>query len=256
MSAAVIYEPSKALHKRVARRIAPFQQKQMVEFNINRPIVSFTFDDCPKSAVENGLSKLDRLGWKSTIYIAPKLFGTTNHLGLHMDETDVIAAHESGHEIGGHSFSHMDLSEMPLASVLEDIAKNHRAINSLNLPRCRTFAYPYGQTTAALKRRLSKEYEGLRGISPGPMLGKFDLNQIRSTPLFSGSSFDNLMRQIADIKDQNSWLSLFTHDIQDSPSKWGCTPDEMDCVIKAVEASGAEVLTVSDAIAKLRANTA
>lgn len=256
MNAASIYTPSKSLNKRIARRIVPFQQKQMVEFKIDRPIISFTFDDCPKSAAINGLSKLDAIGWKSTVYIASKLLGTTNHLGLQMDEADVIATYNAGHEIGGHSFSHMDLSEMPLESVLKDVTKNRSVIGRLKLPPCRTFAYPYGQTTAALKRRLSKDYDGLRGITPGVMTGKVDLNQIRSTPLFSGKAFEELIRQIEGLKNKNSWLTLFTHDIENSPTEWGCTPAEMDSVIKAVQASGAEVLTVTDAITKLRANPA
>jgi len=249
-----IYIPSKSLRKRVLRRLVPFREQQLLSFKIDRPIVSFSFDDCPKSAVENGLRKLETEGWKSTVYIASKLLGITNHLGLHMDADDVESVYNAGHEIGGHSFSHFDLSEMPLDCAIKDVIKNRTVMSSLKIPRCTTFAYPYGQTTVEIKKHLSKEYEGLRGISPGPMIGKVDLNQVRSTPLFTGKPCEEAVRQIHALKGQNAWLTLFTHDVRERPSEWGCKPAEMESVIAAVKASGAEVLTLSDAIMKLRAN--
>jgi len=77
-----VYEPSKSFRKRITRRLTPFQARRMAQYKLDRPIVSFTFDDCPLSAIDNGVSKLDELGWKSTIYIASALLGTTNHHGL------------------------------------------------------------------------------------------------------------------------------------------------------------------------------
>ena len=249
-----VYEPSKSLGKRVSRRLTPFQSRRMVSLKLERPIVSFTFDDCPKSAIDNGVSKLDVLGWKSTIYIASGLLGTTNHHGLQMSEADVIAAHKAGHEIGGHTFSHIDMSELSLENAKADILANRQAFRKMGLPPSPTFAYPFGQTTGETKKHLSKDYAGLRGITPGVMRGKADLNQIRSTPLFTGDAFDTLMGQIKTL-GPNSWLTVFTHDIQDTPTPWGCTPSEMDAVILAVKDSDADVLTVASAIDKIKAST-
>ena len=249
----LIYEPSKSISKRIARRVVNKQARRIVRLNLERPIVSFTFDDCPKSAIDNGVTKLELEGWKSTIYIASSLFGTTNHLGLHMDEADVMAAHKAGHEIGGHTFSHCDLSEMSLEDAKADINKNRQAFRAASLPPCPTFAYPYGQTTVDIKKALSPQYQGMRGIVSGAMRGKADLNQINSSPLFTGEPVTKLLEQINSLAP-NSWLTIFTHDIRDNPSKWGCTPSEMDAVITAVKNSDADVLTVADAIEKIIAS--
>ena len=252
LAIAPIYEPSKSLSHRIARRIVNLQATRIVNFKLERPIVSFTFDDCPKSAFDNGVTKLDAMGWKSTIYIASGLFGITNHLGLHMTEAEVLTAHEAGHEIGGHTYSHCDLSAMSLEDAKADINKNRQAFRTAGLPPCPTFAYPYGQTTVATKRTLSKQYKGMRGIRSGAMQGKVDLNQINSSPLFTGDPVKKLIGQINSLPP-NSWTTIFTHDIRDNPSKWGCTPSEMDAVIAAVKDSRAEVLTVAGAIEKIDA---
>ena len=85
------------------------------------------------------------------------------------------------------------------------------------------------------------------------MRGTVDLNQINSSPLFTGQPVEKLLEQINSLP-LNSWTTIFTHDIRENPSKWGCTPSEIDAVIAAVKDSGAEVLTVSGAIEKIEAN--
>ena len=62
-------------------------------------MISLTFDDCPKSVVDNALPLIEQEGWQATLYMSMGLCGTTNHLGLHMSESDVTAAHTSGHEL-------------------------------------------------------------------------------------------------------------------------------------------------------------
>ncbi len=255
MADTITYQPSKSLGKRIGRRLAPLRARRRLAFNLERPIVSFSFDDCPQSALRNGITKLDALGWKSTIYIAPSLLGTANHHGLQMNEGEVRAAHSNGHEIGGHSFSHIDLTQVNEADAMADIEKGRRALSAMGLPPCKTFAYPYGQTMAGLKTRLGAEYAGLRGIESGVMRGQADLNQIRSTPLFRGERFDALLGQIRSLGESPAWLTLFTHDITDNPTDWGCTPAQMDAVIKAVQSVGAEVLPVAAAIDNLKASS-
>ncbi len=255
MADTITYQPSKSLGKRIGRRLAPLRARRRLKFNLERPIVSFTFDDCPQSALHNGITKLDALGWKSTVYIASGLLGTTNHHGLQMTEAEVLAAHKNGHEIGGHSFSHIDLTQVSETDAIADIERNRRAIAAMGLPPCKTFAYPYGQTMAGIKTRLGEQYTGLRGIETGVMRGQVDLNQIRSTPLFCGERFDALLGQIRGLGESPAWLTLFTHDITDSPTDWGCTPAQMDAVIKAVQLVGAEVLPVAAAIDKIKASS-
>lgn len=252
MSESAIYSPSRALGKRIKRRLTPLQNRRVAKFKLERPIVSFTFDDCPVSALKHGVKPLDDLGYKSTIYIAAGLLGITNHLGLHMDAKQVIAAHEDGHEIGGHSYSHNDLSELSLNAAQADLARDRKVIADLGLPASPTFAYPYGQTTPQLKYELETQYIGMRGIRPGIMHEQADLNQIRSTPLFDGAPFETAIAQIKSLSSRPGWLTLFTHDIQQTPTPWGCTPAQMNVAITTAISAGALILPVAAAIDKIQ----
>jgi peptidoglycan/xylan/chitin deacetylase (PgdA/CDA1 family) len=140
-----VYHPDMSLKAKVKRRLVPFQARRILKPKLDRPIVSFSFDDCPKSVIENALKPLEQENWRSTIYIAMGLCGTTNHLGLHMSASDVKALHENGHEIADHTFNHIDTSQHSTATVLADIEKNQESLKAMGLPKSKTFAYPYGR---------------------------------------------------------------------------------------------------------------
>jgi peptidoglycan/xylan/chitin deacetylase (PgdA/CDA1 family) len=249
---AAVYEPSKSLRSRFSRRITPFLARRTLPVNLDRPLISFTFDDCPKSAVENGVKPLEQEGWTSTIYIAAGLLGTENHLGRQVTGPDVSALNQSGHEIGGHTFSHVDAQSQTLDAFKADINRNQDALSCLGVSDCETFAYPFGQTKPDVKTALTDRFEGLRGIQPLVHHRQVDLNQIGSLPVFSGSRFEAALNAIKMSVQRPAWLTLFTHDIREDHSDWGCSPEEFKALVACAKQSGARVMPVADAIRFLK----
>ncbi len=245
------YCPSSSLSARLHRRITPFLARRMIPVRLDRPIVSFTFDDCPRSVIDYAIRPLETEHWTATLYIACGLLDQTNHHGAMMSAQDVKALHDAGHEIGCHSFSHIDAVQTTMAAFLSDLERNQNVLQQIGVSASTTFAYPFGQTSPAIKKYLGGHFAGLRGIEPGIMRHYADLNQIRSTPLYSGAAIENAIRQIADLSRMPGWLTFYTHDICDEPSAWGCTPDEFQQIISAVKSSGAHVLSMAKAITQL-----
>lgn len=249
------YEPSRSLSAKISRRVTPFLARRIIPVNLTRPLVSFTFDDCPKSAITHGVKPLEAEGWKSTIYVSGGLLGQTNHHGKQIDANDVRALHNKGHEIGGHTWSHIDAQALGAQSYIDDIDRNQDFIRSLGVPAFRTFAYPYGQTQPAIKRLLENKFCGMRGINPGFHRKDVDLNQIKSTPLFSGDCLASAHKMIGHISEAPAWITFFSHDIRSDHSPWGCTPAEFQGIIDAVKDIGADVMPVDQAIAFIRRPT-
>lgn len=250
-----IYEPSRGLYAKVSRRLTPYMARRVVRFTLDRPLVSFTFDDCPASAVTHGVKPLEALGWQSTVYVASGLLGTTNHHGLQINSDDVKALHDAGHEIGGHTYGHVDATAVDFQDYLSDIERNQARFEAMGVPKARTFAYPYGQTSPAVKFAIEQDFEGMRGISPGQHTTRADLNQIKSIPLFSGTLIETALETINALKTNPAWVTFFTHDISDTPSAWGCTPSDMQKIIEAVQDIEAKVLPVDQAIQYVRSQS-
>lgn len=243
-----IYRPDMSLKAKVKRRLVLYTARRVLKPKLERPIVSFSFDDCPKSVIEHAIKPLAQENWRSTVYIAMGLCDTTNHLGLHMSAADVKALHADGHEIADHTYDHIDAAQHSTSEFITNIDKNQAALNALGLPDSQTFAYPYGQVTAPLKTALEARFKGARGICSREAHEDIDLNQIGANRLYAGAEYEKLLRQIERVKDTPGWLPIFTHDVRDNPSQYGCTPAQMRNVINAVKESGAQVLTMADAI--------
>ena len=249
---AAAYQPASGFGAKIARRITQVCARRMLKFRLDRPIVSFSFDDCPKTALSAGVKQLEEENWQSTLYLAPGLFDITNHHGRMISHDDARAAYASGHEIGGHTFSHIDVMETGIGDFLADIERSDAALVALGIPLPQTFAYPFGQANPGAKKALEKRFKGLRGITPGAHFGAADLNQIKSSPIFSGPNLSKIHDELKMMKVKPGWLTLFTHDVRDNPSEWGCTPQEFEQIVTAVRESGALVLPVAQAIDYLK----
>ena len=249
------YEPSKSLAAKIARRLVPYQARREIRFKLEKPVVSFTFDDFPRSAIENGSDILEREGWNATFYVASGLRDVTNHHGRQYAADDLPALESRGHEIAGHSFSHVDLTNLSPAALIAEINRNKKSLHNMGVKgTVRNFAYPFGAISARVKTTLAPHFKTLRGIAPGIQTDKADLNCLKSAPIFTGPKFAKTLKLIGELKSNPGWLTLFGHDIRDTPSEWGCTPDEFKTIVAAVKQSGAIVLPVHQAISHLEGN--
>lgn len=249
------YEPSKSLTAKIARRLVPFQERRDIRFKLDRPVVSFTFDDFPRSAIENGADVLEREGWTGTFYVASGLRDVFNHQGQHFAAKDLPALETKGHEIAGHTFSHIDLTNLSTPALLNEIKRNEKALRSMGVTgSIENFAYPFGAVSVRVKKTLGEKFKTLRGIKPGAHTHKADLNGLKSAPVFSGEKMAHTLKLIKELKSNPGWLTLFAHDIRETPSEWGCTPAEFETVVSAVKQSGAIVLPINQALSHVEEN--
>lgn len=240
------------LIRRVNRKLVPLMAKRNIPVKLERPIISISFDDFPQSVMENALPQLDEYDWKATFYVAAGLEGKTNHLGRHFDAEDIQTLVKDGHEIGCHTYNHVNILEVSNEAIQKEIEDNAHALGKIGVPPLKSFAYPYGEANAAQKRHLETGFTAMRGIVPGIHYDTVDLNQINAMKIYSGPDIDKVVRAIESLKERPGWLTLFTHDVRDNPSKFGCTPEDFSRVLKAIKQSGAEVVPIHQTIDLLR----
>ena len=92
-----------------------------------------------------------------------------------------------------------------------------------------------------------------RGVRDGVNAGREDRALIKSIGLESrrlpGYDLEGLMAEAA---DRRGWLTAYGHDVSDRPTDYGCTPDDLDRVLRLAKAAGLEVLPVAAAWAMVR----
>lgn len=240
---------------RVRRQLSHFQQRSILPVPTKGPIVSFSFDDCPCSAIDTALPMLEAEDWRATIYVAVGLCDAVNHLGPHISRDDIVDLHKRGHEIGDHTYSHINAKGLKAKNYMADVERNQQALKELGLPPSENFAFPFGDVTNVIKKELRHKFSTLRGVLP-PQNSKTDANFLPAIPIYSGRNVNIAMEEIANLPQTQRWLNLFTHDVRDHPSPFGCTPDEFQRVVSAVKTSGARIMSVKEAYHTLKSEGA
>jgi len=219
-----------------------------------RPIVSFAFDDFPKSAVSNGAAILESKGLAGTYYLSSCFAGTAVDGTEYYDMADLRRLIDNGHEIGCHSASHLHVPRTARARLLEDLESNAQFVREhFGDLRMTTFAFPFGDIDVASKLLLQSRFAACRATLPGVNRGSADLGALRAEQLYSHSATAARVRAlISSAAKPRSWLIFYTHDVSDNPSPFGCRPRLLETALNCALEAGLQVLTVRNALGPIR----
>jgi peptidoglycan/xylan/chitin deacetylase (PgdA/CDA1 family) len=215
------------------------------------PMVSFTFDDVPKSAATSGAGILEAHDARGTFYISGGLVGTTvSPDWAAIDAEDIVELHRNGHEIGCHTFSHRRACDLSAESMAAEIADNRRYLCSLDPSiKVRNFAYPFGYGSFVRKNQLRTAFQSCRSIMPGVNSGTVDLQFLRALPLIDRhTDRDGIERAFDRAQTTNGWLIFYGHDVADRPSPYGCSPALMNHALEAAAKRKIPVLNMAEAL--------
>ena len=228
--------------------------RRPLRLELARPIVSFTFDDAPSSAFETGGRILEDHGGTGTYYICMGLMDQITEIAQIGGAQCYERALAAGHELGCHTYDHLDAWHVPRAEYLASIDRNAEAVGKL-FPghRFESFAYPKSGAIAAVKPELSHRFTSCRGGGQGINRGQIDLNLLNACFLDerAGVTLEQARALIDDNARSPSWLIFAAHDIADQGSIFRTAPGKFEAIVKAASLSGAELLTVREAYGRL-----
>jgi peptidoglycan/xylan/chitin deacetylase (PgdA/CDA1 family) len=224
-------------------------------YNLRNPgaIISFTFDDFPRTAYLAGGEILRKYNFKGTYFASLGLMGKESPVGTLFYDVDLINLMNDGHEIGCHTYDHVDASEGDASRFEDSILKNQSALSQL-LPGLyfKTLAYPKNNPHPKIKKLAGGYFKCCRGGGQAHNSHRVDVNMLKSVFIDFKNRDDIIaLRTLIDINEkEKGWLIFSTHDICDSPSSFGCTPALFHDIVTYVADSGASVLTVFDVYSK------
>jgi peptidoglycan/xylan/chitin deacetylase (PgdA/CDA1 family) len=228
--------------------------KRPFTIRTNTPIISFTFDDFPETALSIGGAILKKYGLAGTFYVSLGLAGTHGAAGTMFALNDLKALRQNGHELGCHTFAHCDSSATETRVFEESVTANGRALGSV-LPDAsfRTFSYPISAPRARTKQTIGRRFVCCRGSGQTFNSGVADLNYLKAYFLEKSLGDTPPVKQMIDSNQvAKGWLILATHDVCDKPSPYGCTPDFFETIVQHALESGAKVLPVVNALEALQ----
>ena len=218
------------------------------------PLVSFTFDDFPRSALLEGGAILGSYGQKGTFFASFGLMGSSGPTGDIFSADDVGEVIREGHELGCHTYDHYHAWDTAPSEFQASIVRNREALGKY-LPGAsfRSLSYPISCPRPRTKRMMSASFDCCRGGGQAFNAGVLDLNFLKAFFLEQArNDFDLIVRLIEANNRKKGWLIFATHDVSESPTEFGCTPAFFEKVVRHSSYSGAKVLTVCEALERIR----
>jgi hypothetical protein len=116
-----------------------------------------------------------------------------------------------------------------------------------------TFAFPFGDVSPRAKAALSSDYQMLRATWPGLLRQGSDLDAAPAVAIEGASAFDTARTWLERAAVERAWLILYSHDVSQTPSPFGCTPQDLIRALGLAAELNIPVVTVAEGLSSLAA---
>ncbi len=234
----------------------------------NRALISLTFDDGWKSIYINGLTGLNKYGFKSTQYINSEPI--EEGFSGYMTPADVQAFAAAGHEIAWHTRTHADLATSDTATRNTELTvpgSFATTLMNLNVTMSKNFATPFGSygtdgsVIAAIKANGWTSHRSVDGgynsrTDVDATHTKLTTDNIKVQNILNTTTLTEVQTWINDAVATKSWLVLVYHEVSDAPvdpdPTYSVSTSNFDQQLNAIQLSGVTVLTLEAALAELQ----
>lgn len=214
--------------------------------------VTFRFDDGHGSHHAIAAPRLEQAGFAGTFYVISQRTADSGYPG-YLSIAQVRDLSARGHEIGGHTRTHVRLTPLSPRQRQEEVAGGRAEVRAWGVGPVLSFAYPFGDYDAAtIQAVLDAGFTSAAATITGGVTAASDPFQLQYREVTSATRLADVQAWLADAAAQRHWLILTFHRIENSSEYYSVPPALLDSIVDAVKASGLPVVTATQGRASLR----
>jgi peptidoglycan/xylan/chitin deacetylase (PgdA/CDA1 family) len=223
----------------------PVAETKSVAFK--NTVVSLTFDDgdADNYSVRSALAENNL---HATFYVVS---GFTNSNG-YMTDDQLRDLYNDGNEIGGHTLSHVKLTDVRGAELEREVCQDRSNLVAYGF-EVNSFAYPFGHyDDAARQVVMDCGYGNARGVSGGPdTVQPVDKYGLRAMPyIVDDTRFPKMLRYVTEVENAGGgWVIFVFHHVCDGCDQYAIKPQvfsEFSKWLGVQQSNGLVVKTVGE----------
>jgi peptidoglycan/xylan/chitin deacetylase (PgdA/CDA1 family) len=215
-------------------------------------IVTFTFDDVPKSVARVGLPILQKYRYPATVFVETR--NTDGNYPDYMNWDDVKKVADAGWEVGAHTHTHPHLTKLTDEEILEDLFTSAQKLAEHGYAPT-DFASPYGDLDDRVLAIIKRHYASQRDAWPAGVneLPLKDPYHIASYEVNNDTNWSTLSSLLDDLQTKGGWLVLQVHEVtpKGQPVQGQYDTNLLEDIVERVHARGFPVLTIREALSRL-----
>lgn len=214
----------------------------------NVGVVSLTFDDALRTTYKLALPVMTARNLTGTVYVPTNFVGKPGFMTWSQLQE---IQNQYGWEIGSHSLSHSDLSELTTTQLQTEVTQSETILESKGL-NVTTFATPYGSYNNQVVAELSERYQAHRGFWDRDDLNTLPYNNavLMVQSVQKQTTVDQVKAWVDQAKNENKWLILVFHEVDHKyyPNyDYVTTVKDFEAITDYIVSSGIQVKTVDQA---------
>jgi len=208
-------------------------------------LVSLNFDDGFASAYDHGWPIIKASGLPSTFYIITDYL---NHSGYLTGE-EVLELAQAGVEIGAHTKTHPDLSQIDKYDLPWQIEGSRADLLKLGVKKVETLAYPYGGYNEMVVTEVKKAgFVGARAFDLGLNDGATDPYRLHHWGVLDKNSWPEVKDKIDSAMRDKKWLILVFHRIDEDGNSMSIRHEVLQQIVDYLKAQKILVVTTAEGL--------
>ncbi len=166
----------------------------------------------------------------------------------YVNQEQINALRDAGHEIGSHTKSHPHLPTLTDALATDEIAGSKSVLEGLGYT-INTFVYPYGEHNAFDKTlAFNAGYTAARTTLTGFNVRSTDKYALLVQNVEVNTSIETIKAWIDEAQADKTWLILVFHQIDHSGDQYGTTPEILTQIVSYLQLKSVMVKTMGEMI--------
>lgn len=219
----------------------------------DRGYVTLTFDDGYRSAYDTVFPMLENAGFSSTHFIVTERMAAGDFPGF-IKVSEILEMQSGGHEIGAHTRSHPDLTQIPLSQARTEIEGSRTDLLNIGVTPAAVFAYPFGAYNASVQSLVRNAgFSAARSSDGGFNKRNSDKFALQRKLMDSSVTLAEVKADIDQAVRDKTWLILLFHDVVPSGgTSFAVTPEFLAEVVNYLEQKNVTPITVSQGVSRMQ----
>jgi len=179
-------------------------------------MITFTFDDGYQSTYDKAFPILEKYSYPATAFIITSAVGESGYMTIEQ----ILDLANKGWEIGSHTVSHVDLTELSDDQLSYELLESKKYLERFGL-KVENFSSPYGEYNKRVIKAVAQYYFSHRtsrlvGLNDLPLNNPEDRYYLKSVSVEAKTTVEEVKQWITRAKEEGKWLILLFHHIDKS----------------------------------------
>ena len=213
-------------------------------------MVTFGFDDSYGSHYELAAPALEERGFRATFYTIVRTTALGGREFMNVDYLRAMA--RSGHEVGSHTYNHLNLPTLTTEEIDYELGESKAWIEDIIGQEVESFATPMGAFDDRVLATARLYYGNHRAVRVGMNFPGDDPYMLKGNSMVYDAPPSQAMVLIDNAIARNGWVQIYFHDLTETYNGWSYEIDNFVEILDFAVETGVEVITVRDAVARMQ----